>query len=61
MLVIGLISKPLMVIVTMVNDMVGLRSSLELHGHNETNISDFSDFLLAILLCLESTLLRSRH
>jgi hypothetical protein len=51
-LVIGLISKPLMVIVTMVNDMVGLRSSLELHGHNETNISDFSDFLLAILLCL---------
>lgn len=49
MLVIGLISKPLMVIVTMVNDMVGLRSSLELHD------------LLAILLCLESTLLRSRH
>ena len=49
MLVIGLISKPLIVIVTMVNDMVGLRSSLELHGHNETNISDFSRHIIVLV------------
>ena len=51
----GLILKSLMVIVTMVNDLVRLRSSLEMHGHNETTVCVFSGFLLAISLCLKST------
>jgi len=57
----GLILKPLMVIVTMVNDLVRLRSTLEMHGHKETTVYVFRDFLLAISLCLKSTLLRTLH